>query len=82
MFFWVPQSGSMGVGVSVLTYAGRVHVGMIADRNLVPDPKQVVDRFAPEFEKLRSSVSVGALAVGDKKKKTATKASGQARAKR
>ena len=80
MFFWVPQSGSMGVGVSVLTYAGRVHVGMIADRNVVPDPKQVVDRFAPEFEKLRSSVSVGALAAGDARK-TATKAREKTRRK-
>jgi WS/DGAT/MGAT family acyltransferase len=68
MFFWVPQSGSMGVGVSVLTYAGRVHVGMIGDRNLVPDPRQVVGRFAPEFERLRSSISVAARAAGHKKK--------------
>jgi diacylglycerol O-acyltransferase / wax synthase len=61
MYFWVPQSGSMGIGVSVLTYAGRVHVGMIADRNLVPDPQRVVDLFAPEFERLRQSVGTAAL---------------------
>jgi WS/DGAT/MGAT family acyltransferase len=61
MYFWVPQSGSMGIGVSVLTYAGRVHIGMIADRNLVPDTQHVVDLFAPEFERLRQSVGPGAL---------------------
>jgi diacylglycerol O-acyltransferase / wax synthase len=61
MYFWVPQSGSMGIGVSVLTYAGRVHVGMIADRNLVPDTQRVVDLFAPEFERLRQFVGAGAL---------------------
>ena len=32
MYFWVPQSGSMGIGVSMLSYAGKVYVGMIADR--------------------------------------------------
>ena len=56
MYFWVPQSGSMGIGVSVLTYAGQVHVGMIADRSLVPQPQHVVDLFAPEFEQLQRSV--------------------------
>jgi WS/DGAT/MGAT family acyltransferase len=61
MYFWVPQSGSMGLGVSVLTYADRVHVGLIADRNLVPDPQRVVRLFAPEFERLRQSVGAGAL---------------------
>ena len=61
MYFWVPQGGSIGIGVSVLTYAGRVHVGMITDRNLVPDPQRVVDLFAPEFERLRQSVGAGAL---------------------
>jgi hypothetical protein len=56
MYFWAPQSGSMGIGVSVLTYAGQVYVGMIADRSLVPEPQQVVDLFAPEFEQLRRSL--------------------------
>jgi WS/DGAT/MGAT family acyltransferase len=56
MYFWVPQSGSMGLGVSLLTYAGQVHVGMIADRNLVADPQRAVDLFAPELERLRKSV--------------------------
>jgi diacylglycerol O-acyltransferase / wax synthase len=69
MYFWVPQSGSMGIGVSVLTYAGRVHVGMIADRNLVPDPQRVVDLFAPELEKLRASVNAGALGAQREKEK-------------
>ena len=61
MYFWVPQSGSMGIGVSVLTYAGQVYVGMIADCNLVSDPQRVVDLFAPEFERLRQAVGTGVL---------------------
>jgi len=60
MLFWVPQSGSIGVGISVLTYAGHVHFGMIADRSTVPDPHAAVALFAPEFEKLRRAVTAGA----------------------
>lgn len=50
--FWVPQNGSIGVGISILSYNGRVHFGLIADAKRIPDPQAVIDRFAPEFEKL------------------------------
>ncbi|HET7845292.1 MAG TPA: wax ester/triacylglycerol synthase family O-acyltransferase [Xanthomonadales bacterium] len=50
--FWVPQTGSIGLGISILSYNGRVHFGFIADSKCVPDPDEVIRRFAPEFEKL------------------------------
>jgi diacylglycerol O-acyltransferase / wax synthase len=50
--FWVPQSGDIGMGVSILSYAGGVQFGLITDRKLCPDPRAIIDRFAPEFEKL------------------------------
>jgi WS/DGAT/MGAT family acyltransferase len=62
MYFWVPQSGSIGLGVSILSYAGQVFFGMIADRKLVKAPAEVVARFAPEFEKLLLAATVGTLA--------------------
>jgi WS/DGAT/MGAT family acyltransferase len=62
MYFWVPQSGTMGLGVSILTYAGHVYFGMISDRGIVADPGEVVSRFAPQFEQLLLAVTVGALA--------------------
>jgi len=52
MMFWVPQTGSIGVGISILSYNGRVHFGLIGDAKLIPDPDAVIRRFAPEFEKL------------------------------
>ena len=52
MMFWVPQTGSIGVGISILSYNGRVHFGLIADAKLVPDPDAVIRRFGPEFDKL------------------------------
>lgn len=50
--FWVPQSGDIGMGVSILSFDGKVQFGLITDRNLVPDPERIVARFAKEFEKL------------------------------
>ncbi|HEX5863082.1 MAG TPA: wax ester/triacylglycerol synthase family O-acyltransferase [Casimicrobiaceae bacterium] len=52
LMFWVPQSGNIGMGVSIITYAGEVQFGLITDRALCPDPERVIKRFAPEFEKL------------------------------
>ncbi|WP_175485713.1 wax ester/triacylglycerol synthase family O-acyltransferase [Lysobacter sp. yr284] len=52
MMFWVPQTGSIGVGISILSYNGRVHFGLIADGKLIPDPDEVIGRFGAEFDKL------------------------------
>jgi diacylglycerol O-acyltransferase / wax synthase len=50
--FWVPASGDIGVGVSILSYGGGVQFGLITDDKLCPKPQQIIDRFEPEFEKL------------------------------
>ncbi|MEZ5603589.1 MAG: WS/DGAT domain-containing protein [Burkholderiaceae bacterium] len=49
---WVPQSGNIGIGVSILSYAGGVQFGVISDTALCPDPQAIIDGFAPEFERL------------------------------
>jgi WS/DGAT/MGAT family acyltransferase len=60
LLFWVPQTGSIGVGVSILTYCGRVQLGVIADRALLPDPRALVEAMATEFERLVFLVLLGA----------------------
>jgi diacylglycerol O-acyltransferase len=50
--FWVPQSGGVGMGVSILSYNGKVQFGLMTDKGLVPDPENIIDRFGNEFEKL------------------------------
>lgn len=50
--FWVPQSGSVGLGVSILSYGGGVQFGVVSDATLCPDPQQIIDQFEPEFAKL------------------------------
>jgi len=52
IMFWVPQSGDIGMGVSILSYSGGVQFGLITDAKLCPDPEAIIARFAPEFEKL------------------------------
>ena len=50
--FWVPCSGGVGVGLSILSYGGGVQFGLITDSALCPDPDAIASHFAPEFDKL------------------------------
>jgi diacylglycerol O-acyltransferase len=50
--FWVPQSGGIGMGISILSYNGRIQFGVITDAGLVPDPQRIVERFDDEFAQL------------------------------
>jgi WS/DGAT/MGAT family acyltransferase len=50
--FWVPQSGDIGLGVSILSYGGGVQFGVITDAALCPQPQKIIDEFEPEFAKL------------------------------
>ena len=50
--FWVPQSGDIGLGVSILSYGGGVQFGVITDTAVCPDPQLIIDAFAPEFDQL------------------------------
>jgi diacylglycerol O-acyltransferase len=54
--FWVPQSGSIGIGVSILTYNGRIHFGLIADRLLIDDPKKVANRLPVALKELEAAI--------------------------
>ena len=50
--FWVPQSGTVGLGVSILSYGGGVQFGVVSDSTLCPDPQKIIDQFEPEFARL------------------------------
>jgi hypothetical protein len=54
LMFWVPQSGRMGLGISIFSYAGEVTIGIIADGGLVPDPELLVADFHVEFAALEA----------------------------
>lgn len=49
VMFWVPCSGDLGLGVSVLSYAGRIRLGIDADLGLLGG-EEGVDRFTEALE--------------------------------
>lgn len=52
IMFWVPQSGRLALGVSILSYANEVRVGIAADAGLIPDPERLVEEYAASFARL------------------------------
>jgi WS/DGAT/MGAT family acyltransferase len=49
--FWVPHPGrQLGLGASILSYAGTATLAVISDAHLVPDPEEITRRFDREFE--------------------------------
>jgi WS/DGAT/MGAT family acyltransferase len=59
LMFWVPQSGGIGLGISILSYNGQVQFGLIADRKRVPDPRNIAARFGAEFEQIVLATLLG-----------------------
>lgn len=52
LMFWVPQSGRLGLGISILSYAGNVFLGIATDAGLVPDPDEIMLGFYAEYDEL------------------------------
>jgi hypothetical protein len=51
---WVPQSGRISLGISIISYNGKVWLGVASDEGLVPDPEKIVSLFYTDYEELKS----------------------------
>lgn len=52
--FWVPQSGGLGLGLSIFSYNGSVSIGVASDTSLVPNPDAIARYFNEEFAHMRT----------------------------
>lgn len=48
--FWVPQAGNIGLGVSIVSYAGQVQFGVVADEAVLGDPSAFLADCVAELE--------------------------------
>jgi WS/DGAT/MGAT family acyltransferase len=51
---WVPQSGRIALGISIISYNGKVWLGVATDKGLVADPEAIIAFFNAEYEELKS----------------------------
>ena len=50
---WVPQSGRVALGLSIISYNNKVFIGINSDVGLLPDPDAIIAEFYEEFDLLR-----------------------------
>lgn len=50
--FWVPQSGNIGIGMSIFSYAGTVQFGITIDKSIPVDPESAMEYFRDSFNEL------------------------------
>jgi WS/DGAT/MGAT family acyltransferase len=53
LMFWVPTPGNLGLGVSIVSYAGEVILGVATDEGLIPDPEAILESFYEELDYLK-----------------------------
>ncbi len=54
--FWVPQTGDLGIGLSIISYGGQIQFGLIGDSRLLPNPERIISRFVAQIELHRTDV--------------------------
>lgn len=59
--FWVPRSGNIGLGISIISYDGKVTVGVASDEGLMADPEILLEGFEEEFNSLLALVQSGKI---------------------
>jgi WS/DGAT/MGAT family acyltransferase len=52
LMFWVPQSGKISMGISIISYNGSVLLGLMVDDTLVKSPQLIMEHFAHQLELL------------------------------
>ena len=51
--FWAPQSGRVGLGITIFSFGGNIYIGINADPKVMPDPEMFVSCVDAEYEMMR-----------------------------
>ena len=54
--FWVPQTGDLGLGLSIISYAGQIQFGLVGDAKLFPNPERIIGRFVSQIDLHRTDI--------------------------
>lgn len=57
--FWVPQAGDIGLGVSIVSYAGQVQFGVVADEAVLADPEAFLEDCLRELSEFPGGSPIG-----------------------
>ncbi|CAH1794769.1 unnamed protein product [Owenia fusiformis] len=58
LIFWPPQKANVGLGISILSYAGEVRMGLIADKAVIADPGPIPELFEQQIKTMAKLLNV------------------------
>lgn len=57
LVFWVPHPVRLGLGISILSYAGEIRIGVRADAHVVSRPERLVELIEQELDALSQGLT-------------------------
>ncbi|MEM8931921.1 MAG: WS/DGAT domain-containing protein [Acidobacteriota bacterium] len=57
MLFWVPQRANIGLGISIMSFAGELRIGILADTATISDPQELVADMETELAAVEALVA-------------------------
>ncbi len=55
VMYWVPQSGQLAVGISLMSYAGQIRLGVTTDASVYAHPELIVEDFMAALKEMQSA---------------------------
>lgn len=59
IMFWIPQTTALGVGMSIISYNGKVTLGVATDAQVIDDPDYIMAGFHEEFNLMCARILEG-----------------------
>lgn len=56
ILFWVPQTHTLGIGISIISYNNKAYLGAVTDAAVVDDPEEIVAGFREEYERIKQAL--------------------------
>lgn len=50
--FWIPHTTHLGIGISLMSYDGKIYMGIVTDEGLINDPDAIVSYFRTELKQM------------------------------
>jgi WS/DGAT/MGAT family acyltransferase len=68
IMFWLPQTHAMGLGISIMSYDGKVRVGVATDVHQISDPEFIMKAFMEEYSILCEGLAAEPEKLSEKKR--------------
>ena len=55
--FWIPHTTPLGIGISLMSYNGKVYMGIVTDAGIIKNPDVITHLFEKELKKMTRSAA-------------------------